>query len=328
MPQVASVGILVADVVAYPVSGYPERGVCVHVQRMELHVGGCASNTGLALAKLGIETTVIGKVGDDPFGDFLIAELKRHGVRTEGIRRTREAGTSSTMVMVHPDGERSFIHYMGANALFTPDDIDWSLIQGCRVFHLAGAFLMPAMDGEPAAQVLQQARAMGMLTCLDTTWDATGGWMETLAPCLPHLDYIVPNYGEASHLTGETDPERIADRLLAEGVGTVVIKMGGEGCFVKNRQHAFHLPAYQVEMVDALGAGDCFSAGFTAGLALGWDLEQAARLANAVGAMCVTQLGATTGVRSLQETLDFMRRAEGAMPAPASGSTRRQSGER
>ncbi len=307
MPQVASVGILVADVVAYPVGAYPERGVCVHVQRMELHVGGCASNTALALAKLGIETVVIGKVGADPFGDFLIRELQRYGVRTEGIRRTREAGTSSTMVMVHPDGERSFIHYMGANALFNPDDIDWGLVQGCRVFHLAGAFLIPAMDGEPAAQVLQKARSLGLITCLDTTWDATGGWLRTLQPCLPQLDYIVPNYGEASQLTGETEPERIADRLLAEGVGTVVIKMAGEGCFVKNRATAFRVPAYPVPLVDALGAGDCFSAGFTAGLALGWDLESTARLANAVGALCVTQLGATTGVRSLQDTLAFMK---------------------
>mgnify|MGYP000026494408 CR=1 FL=1 len=305
MPQVACVGILVADVVAYPVAAYPDRGVCVHVQRMELHVGGCASNTVLALAKLGIDTVVIGKVGNDPFGDFLVGELQRHGVHIEGIRRTSEAGTSSTMVMVHPDGERSFIHSMGANALFSPDDIDWVLVQGCKVFHLAGAFLMPALDGKPAAQVLQRARSMGLITCLDTTWDATGGWMRTLAPCLPHLDYIVPNYGEASQLTGETEPERIADRLLEAGVGTVVIKMGGEGCFVKNREVTFHLPAYPVPVVDALGAGDCFSAGFTAGLALGWDLERTTRLANAVGALCVTQLGATTGVRSLQETLAF-----------------------
>ncbi len=305
MSQVASVGILVADVVAYPVREYPERGICVHVQRMELHVGGCASNTGLALAKLGIDTVVIGKVGDDPFGDFLIGALQRHGVRVEGIHRTREAGTSSTMVMVHPDGERSFIHYMGANALFNPDDIAWELVRPCKVFHLAGAFLMPSMDGEPAARVLQQARSLGLITCLDTAWDATGGWMRTLAPCLPHLDYILPSYNEASQLSGETEPERIADRLLQAGVGTVVIKMGGKGCFVKNRATAFHLPAYPVEVVDALGAGDCFSAGFTAGLALGWDLERTARLANATGALCVTQLGATTGIRPLKETLAF-----------------------
>jgi len=305
---IASVGILVADVVAKPVSHYPERGVCAHVERMELHVGGCASNTGLALAKLGLPVHIVGKVGRDPFGDFLLAELNRYGADTRGVRRSDTAGTSSTMVMVHPDGERSFIHYRGANAEFTPDDIDWSVIGDCAVFHLAGVYLMPQMDGEPAARVLQDARRRGMTTCLDTTWDASGQWMRLLQPCLPHLDYITPNYGEASMLTGETDPERIADRLLAEGVGTAVIKMDAQGCFVKNREVAFHLPACNVEVVDMLGAGDCFTAGWLAGVSMGWDLRRTARLANAVGALCVSALGATTGVRSLDETLQFMER--------------------
>ncbi|MGQ9902527.1 MAG: carbohydrate kinase family protein [Fimbriimonadales bacterium] len=306
MHPIASVGILVADVVAQPVSHYPERGVCAHVARMELHVGGCASNTGLALAKLGLPVRLAGKVGRDALGDFLLVELNRHGVDTRGVRRSETAGTSSTMVMVHPDGERSFIHYRGANAEFTADDIDWSLIGDCGVFHLAGAYLMPQIDGVPAAQVLQEAKRRGMTTCLDTTWDASGQWMRTLQPCLPYLDYITPNYGEARMLTGETDPEAIADRLLTEGVGTAVIKMDAQGCFVKNRSVAFYMPACRVEVVDMLGAGDCFAAGWLAGISMGWDLHRTARLANAVGALCVSALGATTGVRPLIETLHFM----------------------
>ncbi len=308
MRKIASVGILVADVVAKPVSRYPERGVCVHVERMELHVGGCASNTGLALAKLGLPVCVVGRVGQDAFGDFLLNELQRQGVDTRGVRRTPTAGTSSTMVMVHPDGERSFIHHMGANAEFCPDDIDWAMLADCAIFHLAGAYLMPRMDGMPAAQVLQEAKRRGMITCLDTTWDASGQWMRLLQPCLPYLDYITPNYGEASMLTGETDPEKIADRLLAEGVGTAVIKMDARGCFVKNRAMAFHLPACSVEVVDMLGAGDCFTAGWLAGISMGWELRRTARLANAVGALCVSALGATTGVQPLKETLQFMAR--------------------
>jgi sugar/nucleoside kinase (ribokinase family) len=304
--KIASVGILVADVVAKPVSHYPERGVCAHVERMELHVGGCASNTGLALAKLGLPVSLVGRVGQDPFGDFLLNELQRHGVDTRGVQRSTTVGTSSTMVMVHPDGERSFIHHMGANAEFCPDDIDWELISDCAIFHLAGAYLMPRMDGEPAARVLREARRRGMITCLDTTWDASGQWMRLLQPCLPHLDYITPNYGEASMLTGETDPEKIADRLLQEGVGTAVIKMDAQGCYVKNREMAFLLPACEVEVVDMLGAGDCFTAGWLAGVSMGWDLRRTARLANAVGALCVSALGATTGVQPLAETLRFM----------------------
>ncbi len=308
MRKVASVGILVADVVAKPVSHYPERGICAHVERMALHVGGCASNTGLALAKLGLPVSVIGKVGQDAFGDFILSELQRYSVDTRGIQRTVSAGTSSTMVMVHPDGERSFIHHMGANAEFCPDDIDWNLLSDCAIFHLAGVYLMPRMDGEPAARVLQKAKQRGMTTCLDTTWDASGQWMRLLLPCLPHLDYITPNYGEASMLTGETDPEKIADRLLAEGIGTAVIKMDAQGCFVKNREVAFHLPACEVAVVDMLGAGDCFTAGWLAGVSLGWDLRRTARLANAVGALCVAALGATTGVKPLEETVRFMER--------------------
>lgn len=306
MRKIASVGILVADVVAQPVSHYPERGVCAHVARMELHVGGCASNVGLALAKLGLPVSLAGRVGRDPFGDFLLTELQRHGVDTRGVQRSTTAGTATTMVMVHPDGERSFIHYMGANAEFCPDDIHWELLHDCAIFHLAGAYLMPRMDGEPTARVLQEARQRGMITCLDTTWDASGQWIRLLEPCLPHLDYITPNYGEASRLTGETDPEKIADRLLNAGVGTAVIKMDAQGCFVKNRAEAFHLPACQVDVVDMLGAGDCFTAGWLAGVSMGWDLRRIARLANAVGALCVTALGATTGVKPLAETLHFM----------------------
>ncbi|MCS6919056.1 MAG: sugar kinase [Fimbriimonadales bacterium] len=306
MRKIASVGILVADVVAKPVSHYPERGICAHVERMELHVGGCASNTGLALAKLGLPVSVVGKVGQDAFGDFILNTLQQHGADTRGIRRSATAGTSSTMVMVHPDGERSFIHHMGANAEFCPDDINWSLIDDCEIFHLAGAYLMPQMDGAPAARVLQEAKRRGMTTCLDTTWDSSGQWMRLLEPCLPHLDFITPNYGEASMLTGETEPEKIAQRLLEAGVGVAVIKMDARGCYVKTREEAFHVPPCAVEVVDMLGAGDCFTAGWLSGVAMGWDLHRTARLANAVGALCVSALGATTGVKPLQETLAFM----------------------
>ncbi|GIV08054.1 MAG: PfkB family kinase [Fimbriimonadales bacterium] len=306
MSPIASVGILVADVVAKPVNHYPERGICAHVERMELHVGGCASNTGLALAKLGLPVRVVGKVGQDAFGDFILNTLEQHGVDTRGVKRSTTATTSSTMVMVHPDGERSFIHHMGANAEFCPDDIDWSQIADCAIFHLAGAYLMPLVDGEPAARLLQEAKRRGMTTCMDTTWDSSGQWMRLMAPCLPYLDYITPNYGEASMLTGETEPEKIAQRFVDAGVGTAVIKMDSRGCYVRTRESAFHMPACQVEVVDMLGAGDCFTAGWLAGVAMGWDLHRTARLANAVGALCVSDLGATTGVKPLSETLTFM----------------------
>ena len=83
---------------------------------MELHSGGCAANTGIALGKLGIPTRIVGRVGQDGFGEFMIHELERHGLETRGVVRDPAVNTSATMVMVHSDAERSFLHYRGANA--------------------------------------------------------------------------------------------------------------------------------------------------------------------------------------------------------------------
>jgi sugar/nucleoside kinase (ribokinase family) len=167
---------------------------------------------------------------------------------------------------------------------------------------------MPAFDGEPAAGVLRQARAMGLYTSLDTVWDSRGRWMEAVAPCLPHLDLCIPSIEEARQLTGRHTPADVAAALAGGGARTVVLKMGEGGCYVHSAEGGFAVPAFSVQAVDALGAGDCFAAGFLAGLVHGWDLKRTARFACAVGAMCVTALGATTGVVGLDQTLAFERR--------------------
>src|SRR5262249_34911179 len=99
--------------------------------------------------------------------------------------------------------------------------------------------------------------------------------------------------------------------VLADGgARTVVLKMGENGCFVRSAHGEFTVPSFAVDAVDALGAGDCFAAGFLAGLVHGWDLQRTARFACAVGGMCVTALGATTGIAGLEETLAFERAAQ------------------
>jgi sugar/nucleoside kinase (ribokinase family) len=307
MADVVCAGILVADIVGQPIDEYPVKGKLALVPRMELHSGGCAANTGIALGKLGIPTRIVGRVGRDGFGDFMIGELERHGLDARGVVRDPDANTSATMVMVHSDAERSFLHYQGANTRLSETDVTPELLQGAKLLHVAGTFLMPRLDGEPTARLLADARRRGLTTCLDTCWDAQGRWMPLLAPCLPHVDHLVPSIEEAREITGKEAPEAIAGVLHEAGVGTVVLKMGESGCYVSSREGAFALPALPVNAVDALGAGDAFAAGYIAGLLQGWDLERAARFATAVGATCVTALGATTGILSLSETQAFLQ---------------------
>ncbi|MFQ5857668.1 MAG: carbohydrate kinase family protein [Anaerolineae bacterium] len=304
---IVCLGIMVADLVGRPVQVLPDPGRLVLVDEMSLHTGGCAVNAATALAKLGMPVEVIGKVGSDPIGDFLVRELDCREIRTRGVSRDPEVGTSATMVMVDPDGERRFVHYIGANARLTLDDVDFTMIEGASILHVAGALVLPGIDGEPTARLLRRAQSAGVITFLDTVWDDTGRWMELLGPCLPHVDYFVPSLAEAQALTDLNEPEEVARALLDEGVGTVALKMDVDGCLATTEAgELLRMPAFAVEAVDATGAGDAFAAGFIAGVWQGWPLDRTARLANAVGALCVTGVGATGGVRSLPETLAFM----------------------
>lgn len=305
--RIVCLGILVADVVGRPVQSVPDPGRLVLVEEMGLYTGGCAVNSASALAILGLPVEVIGKVGADPFGEFIVNALQQRGVGAQGVKRDSETGTSATMVMVDSEGERRFVHYIGANARLTLDDIELETVRTAGILHLAGSLVLPGIDGEPTAWLLQEVRTAGVVTFLDTVWDDTGRWMKMLALCLPHLDYFIPSLPEAQAITGREEPVHVARALLDRGVVTVALKMGADGCLVATQGgEMFHLPAYQVEVVDATGAGDAFAAGFIAGVWYGWSLEKTAHLANAIGALCVTGMGALGGVRSLPGTLHFM----------------------
>jgi sugar/nucleoside kinase (ribokinase family) len=289
----------------------PEPGRLVLVDEMGLHTGGCAVNAASALAKLGLPVEVIGKVGADPFGDFVVGAMRERGIGTQGVKRDQEIGTSATMVMVDPDGERRFVHYIGANARLTKEDVDLQLVAEASILHIGGSLVLPGIDGEPTADLLREARAVGVTTFLDTVWDDTGRWMTLLEPSLPYIDYFIPNLPEAQAITELIEPGDVARTLIDHGAGVVVLKMGADGCLVMSADNkTFRLPAFDVDVVDATGAGDAFAAGFIAGIWQDWSLEKTAQFASAVGALCVTGVGASGGVRSLPATIQFMETAQ------------------
>lgn len=310
MVDVACLGILCADLLGRPIDALPSRGRLGLVDQMSLHVGGCAANTGIDLVRLGVSTSVLGKVGSDGLGDFVFAALEREGVGTTGLRRDPEVSTSATMVIVGSDGERTFLHHQGGNAHFRATDVDWDLASRARVLHVAGALVMPALDGEPMAAVMSEARRRGITTSLDTVWDATGKWMRVLKPVLAFADYFMPSLSEAQELTGRSEPTEVARALLDAGVGVVGLKLGCAGCLVMSADGEVRAPAFRVDAVDGTGTGDAWDAGFLVGVLRGWDLERTALFASAVGALCAASLGATAGVRSTAETLEFLCIAE------------------
>jgi len=308
--KVLCLGIMVGDFLVKPVEKIPEKGKLTLVERTELHLGGCAVNTGVVLKKLGVETGIIGKVGNDNLGRFLIEKLRDEGLDVNGIKISEECSTSGTSVLVHSDGERSFLHSMGTNAYLGLEDVDFSFIEKFQIFHIAGTFLMPGFDGKPTAEALKIAKEKGLVTCLDTCWDATGRWLELLKESLPYIDYFLPSIEEAKMLTGMEKPEDISGFLIDSGVKNVCLKMGIKGSFISNGKERYYFDALNKAPVDTTGAGDGYVAGFIAGMVRGFSFKKCGMLANLVGAEIATSVGATSGVTSYEDTMEFGKKHE------------------
>jgi sugar/nucleoside kinase (ribokinase family) len=301
--DVVCLGILVADVVARPVDELPYGAVSL-MDEVSLHGGGCALNTATGLARLGLTVTVVGKVGEDTFGDFVVELLGQRGLDPRGVLRDPGAPTSATVVLVDRAGERSFLHLPGANGRLSAEELEPECVFGGRALHVAGALVMSALDGAPTAGLLAEARRRGVHTSLDTVYDATGRWAR-VEPCLPHLDLLTVSLAEAQGISGEGEPVSATAWFRDRGVAEVALKLGSDGCYVAGAEFEGELPAFPVRAIDGTGAGDAFVAGVLYGRLAGWPLVDAARLGNAAGALATTAVGATEGLLDLDGTLAF-----------------------
>lgn len=303
MATAICLGILVADIIGRPIEAVPAPGALALVESITPHIGGCAANTGIGLHRLGVETSVVGAIGRDGFGDFVRGILQSEGVEARGVIE-KDAPTSATMVLVAPDGERAFLHCVGANAVFNDADFDAEMLSGARLLHIAGHGLMPAFDGAPCAELLRQAQAMGVQTSLDTAGAPDAKWRENLQLCLPHLDYFLPSLHEIRDLFPDCQtPASIAARLIECGVKTVAIKMGEAGSYALNRAgQSARVEAFDVAVIDSTGAGDAFAAGFLAATLRELPLQTCLQMGNAMGARCVSAVGTIAGLGDWDST--------------------------
>jgi sugar/nucleoside kinase (ribokinase family) len=304
--EVLCVGIAVADVMAKPIDDIPDWDRLSTFDHIEHHIGGCAVNTGVDLVRLGVPVGVSACIGRDGAGAFVRQSLIEAGVDASGLVETTEAATSYTFVMIGSDGRRRYLHHVGANAYFTESQVPADLIARARVLHMGGSLLMPAMDGEPTARLLERARKLSVVTSMDTAYNPNVDSRALTEPCLPHLDIFMPSVEEAGAVTGESEPESMLDRLAAHGVPTLGVTLGAEGCLIRAGGQTRRFPAYKVEVVDGSGAGDAFMAGFLYGVLQGWEIDRTARFANATAAHCIQAIGCSAGVPTAQTVARFL----------------------
>jgi sugar/nucleoside kinase (ribokinase family) len=308
-------GNISMDMPVWPVDTF-HWGTTTWVDTIQENIGGNGGNTSTALAVLGVPVRLYGTVGSDRQGEFILDFLSERGVDTSCIERS-EKPTTCTVALVHPSGDRLFLHRVGSSTDVNGDAVRFDDGPEFSHFHLANLFALPVVRLQ-AGDMLARAKARGLSTSLDTGWDARGRWVEDVRPCLPHTDLLFVNESEAKMLTGIDDPDAAVCRLRAGGATDVVVKLGERGCVVYQGDSREAFPAYDVQVIDTTGAGDCFAGGFLAALHRGLSYADAARLANAVGALSVERLGTVLGVRSWAETEQWMATARlRAITAPA-----------
>lgn len=301
-------GNISLDILVRPVDRI-EWNRTIWVDSIEQQLGGNGSNTACTLGLLGVPVKLLGMVGRDSFGEYLLSVLASAGVDLAGVARS-QAPTSATTCLVDSKGDRVFLHRLGSSAEAFREPIDFraALIDGISHYHLANVFALPRLR-EHGAESLERAHGAALTTSFDTGWDARGRWLEDLAASLPHIDLLFMNHDEARMLTGMAAHADAARKMQQLGARDVVIKMAGNGCGIFTTQNAIHIPAFAVDVLDTTGAGDCFVGGFLAALYRGASYQEAGRFANAVGALSVQKIGAVTGVRGYDETMAWMQDA-------------------
>jgi sugar/nucleoside kinase (ribokinase family) len=300
-----AMGVHVLDVLVRPVEAIPEGQGGQLVEEIRITAAGSAGGAALVLAKLGADVRSAGAVGTDPAGDMLLALLERDGVDTSLLVRRDDVQTSASVLPIRPSGERPAFHVVGANATYGPDDAPSEEIAAADNLHLGGPEFM---GGEAASKILRHARENGTVTSADILAPGDPGLLEWIGPCLPELDYLLPNDEQVLGFTGASSLEEGCRALLERGVGCVAATCGADGVLVVDANGADQVPAFDVDVVDTTGCGDAFSAGFLRGLALGSDRRDAAVLGCAAAALVAQGLGTDHGDYDLERAQELVAR--------------------
>lgn len=311
-PRVLCAGILVGDLFVPPLARLPAAGELLVTDDFLMGAGGCAANVAVVLSKLGVTSRVVGKVGRDSFGDFVIAELADYGVDVSFIGRSETMSTAKTVIVPVAGEDRRYIHTVGANADLTGSDLLPAAISGVDVVCLGGYLVLPGLQPEAVVDLFEAAHRAGARTVLDVVLPGgTHASLDDLRAILPSVDFFLPNEDEARQLTGEQDPERQAAVLHDAGAETVIITMGSDGLLVRTANGTRRIPAPIVDVVDGSGAGDGFAAGLIVGILEGWPLDRSLALANAVGALACTALGCSAGIADREQAFRQMATHQG-----------------
>jgi len=293
--DLVSIGNVNIDLIFAHTRRMPEWGEELLVPDFEMRLAGSAGYFAVASARLGAKCGLIGSVGDDVYGRFMLKELKRARVKPYiTVERGEKSGICVSIV--RDDGERAFVSYLGNLSKLSLADVEQHMghISQASALYYGGYFWLPNLMGEKTKKILGEASKKGVITSFDTGWDPEG-WKPSIIveilSVLENVDIFLPNFEESRKITGCNSPEDASEKLLKYGPQLVAIKLGPQGCLIKSAEETVRANGFKVKVFDTTGAGDAFNAALMLGFLKRWSLERTANFANATGALTVSMRG-------------------------------------
>ena len=305
---------------------FTDAGTSANGQKLfERNPGGAPANVLVACQRLGRSTAIMGKVGDDMHGQFLREVLDDNGVNTQGLITDATAFTTLAFVALSDSGERSFsfARKPGADTMLRSGEVDRSIIEASRVFHMGSLSLTDEPARSASLVALARAKAAGCITSYDpnyraSLWASEAEAATQMRSVVEHMDVVKISAEECELLTDEKDPEAAAAAILAQGPSIVVVTLDAEGAYVACTDGSRTVASFRTEAVDTTGAGDSFWGGFLCALVESGKapaecgIDDAAgfvRFGNAVASLCVRGRGGIPSMPTRQAVEELLASA-------------------
>lgn len=275
------------------------------VREANLCIGSSAAIFACGAARLGLKTAIVGKVGRDIFGQFMTDSLAAKGIDTSALVTDQEIRTGVSVILSEGQ-DRAILTYPGTISALRFPEIDFSVIQRARHLHLSSFFLLDSLRPD-IPRLCREAHEAGLTVSLDTNYDPAEKWNGGLHEALRYVDIFLPNAAEVKAVAGQELVENAVE-ILAEKIPFVAVKLGEQGAMAKKRSApAILLGSQKVDVVDTVGAGDSFDAGFLFGFLQGWELRETLELAICCGSLSTRKSGGTEAQPDLNEAMQFIR---------------------
>jgi len=290
--DVLVVGELNVDLILNQIDGFPEIGKEKLAQEMTLTLGSSSAIFASNLSSLGTDVSFLGKIGQDSFGDLVVDSLESKGVNTELIIRSEDLKTGATIVLNYNE-DRAMVTHAGAMEALIFEDITEENLKKARHLHFSNYFMQPGMK-KTISDLFKFAKRLGLTTSFDTQWDPDEKWDLDLYSLLPYVDVFLPNEQELLNLTHKST---VDDALvyLSPVAHTIAVKMSNKGSLVLSDGKKLQKAAFlNNNVVDAIGAGDSFNAGFIHKFIQNCPVNECQEFGNLTGAVSTTAAGGTT----------------------------------